>query len=126
MSRRIIVIHGTGGSPEGNWFPWLANQATSSHVQAIVPRFSPPATQNIERWRAVFNETVGPLTSSDILIGHSIGAAFALRMLEETESKIRATFIVSPFCRQLGNTSFDPYNASFLLPPFLWSKIRAR
>lgn len=122
---RVIVIHGTGGSPDENWFPWLQAEFASRDIETIIPEFPTPQNQNLENWLTAFEKRVGTLRQGDVLIGHSIGAAFVLRLLENTQMSIRAAILVAGFDSQLGDPRFDPFNESFLKAPFSWEKIIA-
>ncbi len=123
MPGRVFIIHGTGGAPEGNWFPWLAAKLREHGTEVLVPRFPTPEGQNLQAWLRVFADIAGPLTPGDVLVGHSIGAAFALRLLERAETRIRAVFLIAGFSSQLGDPAFDPYTVTFMKAPFDWQKI---
>jgi predicted alpha/beta hydrolase family esterase len=63
-----------------------------------------------------------------LLIGHSTGAPFLMRMAEEADEADEAyggLFAVAPFARLLGTEKFDRLNASFLEKPFDWVRVRA-
>ena len=122
---RVIVIHGTVGSPESNWFPWLKTELERLGVQVIVPRFPTPDDQNLEVWAWVLKESVGSLGAQDILVGHSIGASFVARILEWQDQPVAAAFVVAGFARMLGNPDFDPLIQSFVESPFDWYRVRA-
>ena len=124
MKQRVIVIHGTMGCPEENWFPWLKSELESDKCEVLVPSLPTPEGQSLENWLAVFACKAGALRASDILVGHSIGAAFVLRLLEYSASSIHAAFLVSGFARELGS-DFDTYNRTFVEPAFDWERIRA-
>jgi predicted alpha/beta hydrolase family esterase len=121
---RIIVLHGSFGSPDGNWFPWLKKNFESEGVQVIVPRFPSPNGQSLVAWTEVFNQEIGALDQSSILIGHSLGAGFALSLLESSTSPIEATFLVAGFLGELGLPDYDKINASFVCKEFDWQKIK--
>ena len=59
-----------------------------------------------------------------MLVGHSMGAGFVLRLLEIAREQIEATFLVSSFVRPLGLPEFDRLNESFIAEPFDWAAIR--
>ena len=41
--KTAIIIHGTEGYPEENWFPWLKSELEIIGYQTFVPQFpSPP------------------------------------------------------------------------------------
>jgi len=39
IALNAFIIHGTGGTPEGNWFPWLKEKLESIGVTTYIPRF---------------------------------------------------------------------------------------
>jgi len=125
MSLRIIVFHGTGGSPSANWFPWIVTECSKLSLECIVPKFPTPEGQNLNAWLTTFSNLCDELKKDDILIGHSVGAAFALRLLEKSATPIRATILVAPFAKSLGLKDFDPLNSTFVDPPFEWAKIKS-
>jgi predicted alpha/beta hydrolase family esterase len=94
-----------------------------------VPRFPTPRKQSLANWLAALGKDAERLNEKTILVGHSAGCAFALRLLEKTKPdckvKIRAVFLVAPFARFLGDARFDAPNRTFLNKPFNWRKIRA-
>jgi predicted alpha/beta hydrolase family esterase len=120
---RVIIVHGTGGSPAGNWFPWLSSELLRRGIETIVPKFPTPEGQNLKAWLRVLDGSVGALRPDDIVIGHSIGAAFVCRALEASTQRIKVAVLVAGFPRQLGNPQFDPYNESFLTTPLNWPKL---
>ena len=36
---RVVIIHGSYGKPEENWFPWLAEEVRKLGHSATVPTF---------------------------------------------------------------------------------------
>lgn len=92
---KIAILHGTKGTPEANWFPWLASKLENLGHEVIVPRFPTPENQSLIVWRDVFVQSFGQLTKDTILIGHSIGAVFSLRLLEMSTCQIAATLLVA-------------------------------
>ena len=122
----VVIIHGTMGSPAGNWFPWLATQLRAIGHTVFVPAFPTPEGQSLQNWHKCFRDTVGDIGDDAILIGHSLGAAFALRLLEKQVSPIAHTVLVAGFTGRLNLPEYDQLNASFIDQPFNWTVIRDR
>lgn len=118
----IYLFHGTGSTPESGWFPWLKRELVQRGHQVIVPAFPTPEGQTIAEWQAVLHRYPEPQSDS-ILVGHSAGATFALRVLERLKHSVQATFLVAGVTAPMGN-DFDPILQDFLAQPFAWSKIR--
>lgn len=122
--KKAAIIHGTKGSPEGNWFRWLASELESIGYRTYIPQFPTPEGQSLENWFEHFETVVGELDQHSILIGHSVGAVFALRLLERLNSPIGAAILVSGFTGTLGLPEYDALNATFIAGPFGWDRIR--
>ncbi len=120
----VFIIHGTGGSPERNWFPWLKKELEESGCKVFVPRFPTPENQSLKSWLKVFEEYEKYLDEDSIVVGHSLGPAFLLSVLENLNHKIKAAFFVSGFIGFLNNTEFDTLNKTFVGKPFDWNNIR--
>ena len=98
----IIIIHGTTGCPEENWYPWLKEEVHALGWDASVPTFPTPEGQSLGTWKAAFNKQLGSVRPNMILIGHSIGTAFILNLLEESAEPVTATYMVAGFIGKLG------------------------
>lgn len=120
---KVIIVHGTKSTPEDNWFGYLAKELESEGFEVSIPRFPTPEQQSLENWRKLWEESVAPLSAQDVLIGHSLGAAFILRLLESLDVKLKAVALVSGFAEPLGDEEFDALNQSFLEEEFNWEKI---
>ena len=120
----VIIIHGTGGNPEGNWFPWLKEILENGGCKVFIPRFPTPENQSLESWLRVFDSYLDYLNEDCIVVGHSLGCAFLLSVLEKSTVKIKASFFVSGFLGLLDIKEFDELNESFVTKNFDWEKIR--
>lgn len=119
----VVIIHGTYGKPDSNWFPWLQEELSYIGVTAKIPSFPSHKYQNISSWRAAFKEQVGDLHSNMILVGHSLGAGFLLNLLEDATVPVKASVFVCGFTGKLGLPDYDPQNETFVCRPFDWKKI---
>lgn len=123
--KRVVVIHGTSGTPEENWFPWLRSKVKTTGSRFVMPQFPHDEAQTLPNWQAVFDREVGSLTPETILIGHSVGAVMALRLLEQVVQPVTATFLVAGFTTLLDLPDIDPLVATFVEQPFDWPRIKA-
>ena len=119
---KAIIIHGAFGSPNENWFPWLKRELTKLGLEVFVPTFPTPENQSLESWREVFKDYEQHMGEDTIVIGHSLGPAFLLDVLEKHTAK--AAFFASPCLEILGNPEFDEINKTFLERDFDWIKIK--
>ncbi len=120
-----LIVHGAYGSPEENWFPWLKHELEKGWGRVFVPQLPTPEGQLLSNWlKIVETELNGCLPTDTVLIGHSTGAVFVLRMAERTSQPYKAIFSVCPFARDLGLAKFDPLNASFVHPAFDWARVK--
>ncbi len=123
-----LIIHGSYTKTHHNWFPWLQEQLESQlGYNAFLPQFPQAEEQNLANWFHVIDEMMPLFDESSILVGHSCGAVFALRILEKLEKPIKAAFIVSGFTSLLGNpelAKYDEVNKTFIEEPFDWKKIK--
>lgn len=120
----IIIIHGTGGNPNRNWFPWLKSELEKSDCRVFVPKFPTPENQSLENWLNVFKDYEQYLDENSIVVGHSLGPAFLLSVLENLNRPIKAAFFVAGFTGLLNNSDFDELNESFVTKSFDWAKIK--
>ena len=95
MKRNIFIFHGTAGSPEGNWFPWMKEKLEVEGHRVIVPRFPTPVGESLAAWFQMLEQYKKDITKDTILIGHSKGGLFTLRVLEQLSHPVYATFFIS-------------------------------
>lgn len=126
MEKTALIIHGTEGNPEGNWFPWLKVELERKGWKVGVPEFPTPKGQSLENWLAAFDSAKEDLGLTSVLIGHSLGAAFALRLIQKRSLMPAGTFLASGFLRPIGNAHYDGLNATFLAEGFDWEIMRNR
>jgi len=121
----LLIVHGSYGKPEGNWFPWLRQMLEDEGAKVKVPQFPTPEGQSFASWSRIAKCALSGWDPADtILAGHSTGAIFILRLAELAEKPYRALFPVCPFVRDLGLTEYDPLNADFVHHKFDWGRIK--
>jgi predicted alpha/beta hydrolase family esterase len=123
--KTFIIVHGTKGSPEGNWFPWLAAELKKLGKKVFVPRMPTPDGQNLTQWLAALKQQVGDIDSQTCIIGHSIGAVFLLRYLEQALVPIGASVFVAGLTGAIGIPEYDSLNSTFVGSGYDWPKIKS-
>lgn len=121
----VIIIHGAYGNPEENWFPWLKKELEKKGHKVFVPAFPTPDGQYLENWLNVFGEYRQYIGEDTIFVGHSLGPAFLLTVLETLKRPVRAAFFVAGFVSFLNNIEFDKINRTFINKQFNWNRIIA-
>lgn len=120
-----FIFHGTEGKPGDHWFPWLKAKLETKGFQVFVPQFpSPPVVAaKVSEWFEVLESYQDKITEDSVLIGHSLGGVFALRVLEKLEHPVKAAFLVgAPVgVRPLRNYDRDSSFSGF---EFDWKKIK--
>ena len=96
MKTEIYIFHGTEGHPKENWFPWMKNELEAKGCEVFVPQFpSPPIVPaKISEWFDIINDYLESMDKNTIIIGHSLGGVFTLRVLEKLKKPIKAAFFV--------------------------------
>ncbi|MBL6280545.1 alpha/beta hydrolase, partial [Micromonospora fiedleri] len=84
MGRNAIIFHGTGGSPDNCWYPWLAGRLAARGYAVEVPHH--PGI-NVEPITMFLPKVLGSQTFDEdtVLVGHSGGPALLLALLQHLE-----------------------------------------
>ncbi len=120
---RVFIFHGAYGNPQENWIPWLTAELKTLNIDVIAPAFPTPENQSLIAWRTVFKPFESQIQPDSIFIAHSLGVAFALRILESIAIPIKSAFFVAGFSKEIGIEQFDTFNRSFIDHPFDWPTI---
>lgn len=95
MQRNVLIFHGTAGSPQENWFPWLKEELEKKDCRVFVPQFPTPKGESLDSWLKVLDGYKQYINKNTVLIGHSKGGLFLLRLLERLNNPVYASFLVS-------------------------------
>jgi len=123
---KIVIFHGTAGSPEGNWFPWLKAELEKLGHEVFVPKLPTPENQSVESWCEALREQVPFIFGKDtILVGHSLGATLIAEILSQPRKEpVKASFFVSGFLSDIDNEWYDKQNYEFTRYPFDWDQVK--
>ncbi|MFA4996006.1 MAG: alpha/beta fold hydrolase [Patescibacteria group bacterium] len=127
MNKNVFIFHGTEGYPEENWFPWLKQELEERGYQVFVPQFpSPPIVPaKIAEWFDVLKDYEKYINKDTILIGHSLGGIFTLRILEKLKHPVKAAFFVGTPIGVKPILNYDR-DSSFSGFSFNWKVIKSK
>ena len=110
IEEKYIIVHGSFGSKDGNWFPWLKGELEKYGKKAIVPQMPVGVgNQNYENWANVLDD-LNPDKNTTI-IAHSIAPAFVCKYLVQNQVRIKKLIFVCGFNNYLGiNEEYDAVN----------------
>ncbi len=123
-NQTAVILHGTMGSPEGNWFPWLKDELGKKKWQVVVPQFPTPENHSLETWMDTFKIQEFNLDEIDLLVGHSLGANLILHILESGLCKPEKVILVGCIIEDSTVAEYNQLNKSFK-KKFDWNAIRS-
>lgn len=145
---QYLIMHGSYGSPEENWFRWLEKEFISRGHQVILEQFpvddwqrvndigpdkisAYSAVQSLSVWEDFFITAVLPKIQAKptIFIGHSIAPIFILHMLQKYDFHLTGAIFVAPFFDIPDRPEiwqFYPVNHTFYNYDFDFEKIKSQ
>jgi len=120
--KKVFIIHGFEGSPNGGWRPWLMGELEKQEVYACALPMPNPNNPDCAEW---INEISRHIAKEDeiYLVGHSLGSPAILRYLESAIAiKIAGSILVSCPSEKNDNRKID----TFMDKPFDFEKIKSK
>lgn len=116
--KNALILHGTGGDSQENWFPWLKAQLEQRGFAVFVPDLPGADRPNINRYNQfIFQTEHWHFDQETILIGHSSGAVALLGLLASLPANVQvaACYLVGAFKDDLGwealhDLFLEPFN----------------
>ena len=95
--KKVLLVHGFEGSPNGGWRPWLMAELEKQDIYACALPMPNPAEPICEEWVGELERYVDANSNDEIyLVGHSLGTPAILRYLELPNApKISGAVLVS-------------------------------
>ena len=125
LMKNAVILHGTNGSSQHNWFPWLKTELEKLSYQVWVPDLPGANKPNVFTYNEfLLKNSNWQFDEETVLIGHSSGAVEILSLLQHLPSntKIKAAYLVGAFNDNLG----EEYLNDLFLEPFDFSIIKQR
>lgn len=97
--KNAIILHGTLGSPEGNWFQWLKRELEVKGYQVWLPSLPRAEQPSLMEWvDYVHQRCPFPIDENTHIVGHSSGAVLALILAQQNSaSAVGGVVAVSVF-----------------------------
>ena len=123
---KVVIIHGTGSTPNGNWFPYIKSELENLGAEVYTPELPIGDKQSLDNWTKAFYEQVPfELDSNTILIGHSVGVPFLLNILnKKMKTPVRATVLVSGFYEKLNLPHLENQLETFVDLKYDWELVK--
>lgn len=87
--KKVLIVHGFEGSPNGGWRPWLMSELEKLGVYACALSMPFPEKPVQSEWVAEISRHILPENQDDYyLVGHSLGVPAILRYLESVNPEI--------------------------------------
>ncbi|MDD5415479.1 MAG: alpha/beta fold hydrolase [Candidatus Daviesbacteria bacterium] len=98
MNKRVIIVHGWGGSSQNGWISW-ARKKLEKRYEVLVPDLPDTNYPKIEKWVPYLAQLMSEVRESDILIGHSMGCQTIMRFLQDLPEgqKVGRVILVAGF-----------------------------
>ncbi|MFC1748988.1 RBBP9/YdeN family alpha/beta hydrolase [Pseudomonadota bacterium] len=83
--KKVLLIHGFEGGSAENWQPWLESELISAGFVVLNIDLPDSHHPDFDESMSYLRNVSADLGSDDIVIGHSLGGYFALKLCEEKE-----------------------------------------
>ena len=126
--KKAVLLHGTDGTPDGIWFPWLRANLEAAGYEVWAPQLPDCHEPNRDTY-SDFLFSSGWDFTDNIVVGHSSGAVEVLNLLMDSRCpKVKVAVIVGAWAGGIP-TGYPPDSTQFahLFPRwgFKWRRIRA-
>jgi uncharacterized protein len=110
--KKVFIIHGFNGQPNGGWRPWLMGELARHDIYACALPMPKPEAPDKNEWIETISKAVGNPDEEIFLVGHSLGVPAILRYLETLGlgSKIGGAFLVSGPVEVIKRSGYDNVN----------------
>lgn len=120
--KKVFIIHGYQGSPNGGWRPWLMEELAKLDVYACALSMPKPQEPLLSEWVEEIARHVKENQNDEIyLVGHSLGVPAILHYIENTTvTNVMGSILVSGPVEMVNNRNIE----EFLSSPFDFSTIK--
>lgn len=121
--KKVFIVHGLEGTPNGGWRPWLMGELQKLNVYACALAMPNQNNPECKKWVEEIGRHIEDAHDDEIyLVGHSLGVPTILHYLEQapTSVHIKGAVLVSGPSEKINNEKA----AGFLATPINFVKIQ--
>lgn len=109
--KKVLIIHGFQGSPNGGWRPWLMRELEKQDIYACALPMPNPGQPILSEWLEEISRQVDKNNQDEIyLVGHSLGVPAILHFLESYHGKnVKGIVLVSGPIEKIKNKSIEGF-----------------
>lgn len=124
--KKVFIIHGFNGEPNGGWRPWLMGELAKHDIYACALPMPSPGSPIKEEWVKMISQVVEKPNEEIFLVGHSLGVPAILRYFETLplSAKIGGAVLVSGPLNLIERNGYENVN-KFLEDGFNFNHIRS-
>jgi predicted alpha/beta hydrolase family esterase len=125
--KKAVILHGTDGSPEENWFAWLREELKTRGYEVWLPQLPDAHEPNAKKWTHFLLRNGWDFTDN-LLIGHSAGAVEVLHFLQNLsgDTHIKNAVLVGVFSQVLAEEPDWKQLKGLFEEPFDFAKIKPK
>lgn len=114
--KTYFIIHGSFGSSQENWFPWLEKELCEKDRVINLDFPIGEDKQNYRNWEMVLNSVKRFINKDSVFFCHSISCIFLVKFCVKNNINIGKAIMVSGFNNYLGlNNDYDAVNCTMYL-----------
>ncbi len=124
--KRVVIVHGWEGRPEGEWRPWLKKKLLEKGYKVDIPGMPNTLHPKMKDWVKFLKKTVGTPNKDTVLLGHSLGAITILRYLENLREgqKVGAVILMAGFSYDLEYEGYNGEVSTFFQTPVNFEEVK--
>lgn len=124
--KNALILHGTNGDSQENWFPWLGKELEKKDWKVWVPDLPNPKHPNTKRYRQFIFNSDWTFNKDSILIGHSSAPLAICNLLQNFPKDITVDtcIFVGAFIKDHNWDSLDV--SQLFIEEYDWQKIKTK
>ena len=99
----VILCHGVSGSSQSTFIPYIRSELDKLEIKSYAPDFPNSSDPLFDEWKQTFEDLLKQVWNGQniIILGHSLGGYFVLRLLGESSqsewaSKLIGAVLIAP------------------------------